>query len=96
MAIRIISFNIHKGVGWLTRKSTITQIHTHLREQNPDIIFLQEVRGSQFELIAAEIWPHFSYGKNAVYQKGHHGNAILSKFPIHYSKNIDLTMHQSI
>lgn len=37
---------------------------------------------AQFEYLADEVWTHFAYGKNAVYTKGHHGNAILSKFPI--------------
>ncbi|EKD70971.1 MAG: hypothetical protein ACD_46C00311G0004 [uncultured bacterium] len=91
MDIRILSYNIHKGIGWTIRKSTLTQIHTQILEIHPELIFLQEIRGTQFELIAEKIWPHFSYGKNAVYEKGHHGNAILSKFPILFSENIDLT-----
>ena len=33
----------------------------------------------QFEYLADEVWPHHAYGRNAIYQKGHHGNAILSK-----------------
>ncbi len=37
---------------------------------------------SQFAFLADEIWPHFAYGKNAIYSAGHHGNAILSKHPI--------------
>ncbi len=35
----------------------------------------------QFEYLADEVWPHHAYGRNAIYQKGHHGNAILSKNP---------------
>lgn len=72
-----------------------------------DVVFLQEVVGksldknrgrdidntsdNHLEFLTDSIWPHFSYGKNAVYQKGHHGNAILSKYPIISSRNIDIT-----
>ena len=35
----------------------------------------------QFEYLADEVWPHHAYGRNAIYQNGHHGNAILSKNP---------------
>ena len=68
---------------------------------HPDLIFLQEVQGqnalselSQFEYLAQEIWPHFTYGKNAVYEKSHHGNAILSKYPILSWENIDLSTNR--
>lgn len=90
--IRVISFNMHKGMSWLTRKSTLDAIRKEIREINPDIILLQEIRGSQFEYLAEEVWPHFRYGKNVVYTKGHHGNAILSKFPIHFSENINISI----
>lgn len=76
---------------------------------HPDLIFLQEVLGehrihqekveewpnqSQFEFLADEIWPHYAYGKNAVYQSGHHGNAILSKYPIIEWENIDISTNR--
>ena len=28
-----------------------------------------------FEYLASEAWPHFAYGRNAIYRKGDHGNA---------------------
>ena len=46
---------------------------------------------SQFEFLAQALWPHYTYGKNAVYQSGHHGNAILSKYPFISRENIKLT-----
>ncbi|MBX3710032.1 MAG: endonuclease/exonuclease/phosphatase family protein [Gammaproteobacteria bacterium] len=91
MDIRILSFNIHKGVGWINRKSTLDQIHVQIQALHPDIILLQEICGYQFDLFANGRWPHFTYGKNAIYPKGHHGNAILSKFPILFTENIDLS-----
>ena len=38
------------------------------------------------------IWPQFAYGRNAVYPKGHHGNAVLSKFPIVHYQNHDVSI----
>jgi endonuclease/exonuclease/phosphatase family metal-dependent hydrolase len=89
--LRILSFNIHKGMGWRTRRSTLEQIHTQLQLLHPDIIMLQEIRGHQFEALAQSFWRHITYGKNAVYTKGHHGNAILSNYPILFSENIDIS-----
>lgn len=95
MRIRILSYNIHKGFTITNQGFILAEIKDALRELNADILFLQEVLGdhtevpisgwdtsAQFEFLADSVWPHYSYGKNAVYQDGHHGNAILSKFPI--------------
>jgi endonuclease/exonuclease/phosphatase family metal-dependent hydrolase len=41
--------------------------------------------------LADSVWPHFTYGKNAIYQEGHHGNAILSRFPITSWCNTDIS-----
>jgi endonuclease/exonuclease/phosphatase family metal-dependent hydrolase len=97
MKIRILSYNIHKGFSITNRDFILDGIRSALRELNADILFLQEVLGHhddkrckipdwetaiQFEYLADTVWPHFAYGKNAIYPEGHHGNAILSKFPI--------------
>lgn len=97
MKLKLLSYNIHKGFTIGNRDFILEQIRLALRETNADVLFLQEVLGDhedkkckipdwktaiQFEYIADMVWPHFAYGKNAVYPEGHHGNAILSKFPI--------------
>lgn len=97
MKIRILSYNIHKGFTITNRDFILDGIRKALRDMNADILFLQEVLGHhddsrckipdwetaiQFEYLADTVWPHFAYGKNAIYPEGHHGNAILSKFPI--------------
>lgn len=48
----------------------------------------------QFEYLADEVWPHHAYGKNAVTTLSHHGNAILSKYPIQSFENIDISTNQ--
>ena len=45
----------------------------------------------QFEYLADQVWPHHAYGRNAIYQKGDHGNAILSKNPFQELDNIDIS-----
>lgn len=46
---------------------------------------------SQFEFLADSIWSHYAYGKNAIVDAGHHGNAILSKYPFSSWKNHDIS-----
>ena len=37
---------------------------------------------------------HHAYGKNSVYGSGHHGNAILSRYPILKCDNQDISAHR--
>ncbi len=88
---------MHKGKSSAGLK-TITEMKTILEEMDADLVFLQEVQGGkqsenipdQFEYLADSLWPHFSYGRNAIYSGGHHGNAILSKYPFSFTENIKL------
>ncbi|HAZ12283.1 MAG: hypothetical protein A2X86_03510 [Bdellovibrionales bacterium GWA2_49_15] len=96
MELKILSFNIHKGMSWHSRNATLAELREFIRESQADLVFLQEVHGenlrerermhndfaSQYEFLADEIWQHYCYAKNAVYDHGHHGNVILSKYPI--------------
>lgn len=97
---RILSYNIHKGVTQFRRQKVIDSIRKTLRSTDADLLCLQEVQGAneiseaQFEFLADQHWPHFSYGKNAVTTSGHHGNAILSKFEIKAWKNYDLSINR--
>ncbi|WP_254807281.1 endonuclease/exonuclease/phosphatase family protein [Xanthomonas campestris] len=47
---------------------------------------------AHYEYLAETLWPQFSYGRNAVYPHGHHGNAVLSKFPISSFANHDVSV----
>jgi endonuclease/exonuclease/phosphatase family metal-dependent hydrolase len=81
-------------------------IKTSLEEVGSDFLLLQEVQGdhrneylkklnwvseAQFEYIADKVWGHYAYAKNAVYDQGHHGNAILSKYPIVHWHNVNFS-----
>ena len=45
----------------------------------------------QHDFLAEGVWPNTAYGGNAIYDHGHHGNAILSRFPILSSHNQDIS-----
>lgn len=104
--IHVLTYNIHKGFNTGNRRFMLHQMRDQLRRANVDIVFLQEIQGehtkksqrvsdwpdaSQFEFLAESIWPHYTYGKNAIYQSGHHGNAILSKYPFIHWENINVS-----
>ena len=98
--LRVCSYNIHKGVCAANRTPILQQLRHAIRTVNTDLVFLQEVVGErtgstldypQFEYLADEVWDHHAYGQNAIYQKGHHGNAVLSKFPFLHLDNIDIS-----
>jgi len=107
--LKIATYNIHKGLSYFKQRVVLHELRERLRELAADVVFLQEVQGehvyhieryhnypdgAQHEFIAADIWPHSAYGKNAVYEAGHHGNAILSRFPILQSFNTDVSAHR--
>lgn len=101
--LRVMTYNIHKGFTTGNRRFVLDQIREELRQVNVDIVFLQEIQGqhlvrekkimdwpteSQFEYIADQVWSHYAYAKNAIYNAGHHGNAILSKYPFIHWENL--------
>ena len=102
MKLKVVTYNIHKGFSYRNKRFVLKQIKESLKQHPCDIVFLQEVVGSsgldkhnsQFEFLADEIWSHYSYGKNAVIQGRHHGNAILSKYPIIYTHNLNLSLNK--
>ncbi len=95
MRLNVLSYNIHKGFGPVSPVQTLTRIKSALDLVSADIVCLQELAGkhrrlgNQLEILADRVWPHSTYGKNAVYTGGHHGNAILSKFPFQSWENLD-------
>jgi len=103
---KVLTLNIHKGFSIGNRRFTLEKIRDCLRESGSNIVFLQEVIGeneihqssilewpenNQFEYLADSVWNHFAYGKNAIYQHGHHGNAILSELPFSAWDNFDVS-----
>ncbi|QID18875.1 EEP domain-containing protein [Nitrogeniibacter mangrovi] len=109
MSLRICTYNIHKGFSQFNRRMMIHELRERLRQLEVDIVFLQEVQGlhlgharrhadwpnePQHEFLARDIWPSAAYGGNAIYDHGHHGNAILSRYPILSTHNEDVSDHR--
>ncbi len=105
--LKILTVNTHKGFTALNRRFILHELRDAIRATQADIVFLQEVLGahqhhasrfarwpstSQYEFLADSIWQAYAYGRNAVYPHGHHGNAVLSKFPIEHYDNIDVSV----
>lgn len=106
-ALTVVTYNIHKGFSAFNRRLVVHEIRERLHSLSPDVLFLQEVQGvhhrhstrhegwpqnGQHEYLAHE-GGHSAYGMNAVYQDGHHGNAIVSRYPILSSENLDISHH---
>lgn len=102
--IRTLSYNIHKGYSVGNRRYVLQGMRQALQDLAPDLLLLQEVRGmhlepgggvhSQCAYLGAANWPHHAYGRNAVTRAGHHGNAILSRFPILHWENLDISTYE--
>jgi endonuclease/exonuclease/phosphatase family metal-dependent hydrolase len=104
--LHVATYNIHKGFSQFNRRMVVHELRERLRALAPDIVFLQEVQGlhrehaeqhdtwptePQHEFLAADVWHATAYGRNVIYQQGHHGNAILSRLPIMATDNQDVT-----
>lgn len=105
-SITVTTYNIHKGFSPFNRRMAVHDLRECLRMLDSDIVFLQEVQGLHFghaerhadwppapqhEFLAEDVWHDTAYGRNVVSDHGHHGNAILSRFPIASSHNQDVT-----
>ncbi len=106
--LHIASYNIHKGLSQFNRRLTVHELRDRLGALGTDIVFLQEVQGShgqrasrfqhwpsgpQHEFLAGHVYTDFAYGKNCIYDTGHHGNAILSRYKILAWENEDISAH---
>ena len=106
-SFRVLTVNMHKGFSFFNRKFILPELRAAVRAVRADLVFLQEVQGDhsghsarvsnwpevpQYEFLADEMWPDFAYGRYAVYPHGHHGNAVLSKYPIVRHQNLDVSI----
>ena len=89
--MRLLSYNIHKGIGGRDRKYQLDRVMDVIEEANPDVICLQEVdcnvRRSRFdnqpELFVERFTPagHL-YQTNCKLKSGGYGNLLLSRWPL--------------
>ncbi|HEY4555742.1 MAG TPA: endonuclease/exonuclease/phosphatase family protein [Lysobacter sp.] len=106
--LNVLTVNAHMGFNLLNRRFVLPELREAIQSVGSDLVFLQEVMGAnerhrlrhanwptgtQYEYLADSIWTQYAYGQNAVYPEGHHGNALLSKFPILEHENRDVSVH---
>ncbi len=99
MHLRLMTYNIHKGIGGIDRRYDLGRIVEVIAHYHPDIVFLQEVdeavprsqRDRQAERLAEQLrFPHFLFQGNVAVNSGRYGNAILSRFPLGAQLDLDL------
>jgi endonuclease/exonuclease/phosphatase family metal-dependent hydrolase len=99
--MRLLSYNIHKGIGWRDRRYDLERVVRVIDEQQPDLICLQEVtrhaRKTDFHdqprMLAEYFNAHaFNFQMNVHYRKGGYGNLILSRWPFHVEHHVSLRL----
>lgn len=92
--LRVLSYNIHHAEG-VDRKLDVERIASVILFVKPDIVALQEVDQKvkrtdsvdQPAELARLTEMNAVFGANIELQRGHYGNAVLSRFPITRHKN---------
>lgn len=101
MRIRLLTYNIHKGIGGIDRRYRVERIVEVLEALHADVLFLQEVddgvprsrRHRQVDVIGDALgFDHRAFQANVSLTRGVYGNAILSRFPLHDVHDLDLTV----
>ena len=107
--LSMATYNIHKGMSPLNRRVQLGEIARALDTLSADVVFLQEVQGRnalralkhdnwprqpQHQFLARELGSRATYGLNASYDHGHHGNAVLSRFPVVEWCNLDISVNR--
>jgi endonuclease/exonuclease/phosphatase family metal-dependent hydrolase len=98
--LRVLTYNIHRAIG-VDRQFRPERISAIIAAHAPDIALLQEVdegvpRSRELNL-ARELaqslgYEHHAVGHNVTLRKGRYGNATLSRWPIRFERNIDLSV----
>jgi endonuclease/exonuclease/phosphatase family metal-dependent hydrolase len=101
MRFRLISYNIHKGIGGMDRRYRPGRIIETLARYEPDVVLLQEVdegvprsrRDRQVDLLGDALGlRHRAFQPNVELRKGAYGNALLSRFPLADVEHVELTV----
>lgn len=101
--VRVVTWNVHKCVGGFDRRYDPARTSAVLAALDADVVLLQEVSQGghwykherQVDVLGDALgMSHRSYFVNVKFgpKRGEYGNAILSRFPIASTDNIDLTV----
>ena len=96
--MRLLSWNIHKGIGGRDRRYSLGRIIDVIEAENPDLVCLQEVdrlvRRSRFDdqprLLARYFRCHSVFQANVPVGAGAYGNLVLSRWPVSSRHRISL------
>ncbi|MFM8951773.1 MAG: endonuclease/exonuclease/phosphatase family protein [Planctomycetaceae bacterium] len=88
--MRLMSWNIHKGIGGRDRRYSLARIIDCIEAENPDLICLQEVdrhvRRSRYDdqprLLSRSLHCHAVFQSTVAVGDGSYGNLVLSRWPI--------------
>ena len=109
-SFNVLTINTHKGFTAFNKRFILPELRDAVRTVGADIVCLQEVMGAHevhplhvenwpdtthYEFLADTMWSDYAYGRNAVYPEGHHGNAVLSRYPIEHYENRDVSIGSS-
>ncbi|HRX79686.1 MAG: endonuclease/exonuclease/phosphatase family protein [Planctomycetaceae bacterium] len=101
MQFRLMTYNIHKGIGGVDRRYRPERIIATIGRYRPDIVFLQEVDDGvprsrfdrEVDLLGDALgFQHRAFQQNVKLRRGGYGNAILSRFPLSDVHDVDLTI----
>jgi endonuclease/exonuclease/phosphatase family metal-dependent hydrolase len=101
MQLRLVTYNIHKGIGGVDRRYQPGRIIEALGHCQGDIVLLQEVddgvprsqRHRQVDLLGDALGMRYRvYQPNVHLKAGCYGNAILSRFPLGDVQDLELTI----
>jgi len=96
--MRLLSWNIHKGIGGRDRRYSLARIIDCIEAENPDLICLQEVdrlvhrshHDDQPRLLARYFRAHSVFQSNVRVGNGGYGNLVLSRWPVASRHRISL------
>lgn len=96
--MRLLSWNIHKGIGGRDRRYALGRIIDGIESENPDVVCLQEVdrlvRRSRFDdqprLLAQALRFCSVFQQNVSVGAGGYGNLVLSRWPVASRHRISL------
>ncbi len=101
MSFRVVTYNIHKGIGGVDRRYRLERVIETLSHFDADIVCLQEVddgvprskHDEQAQVLSEALaLPHMAFQRNVKLKQGAYGNAILSRFPLTDITHVDLTV----